>query len=219
MDQRDDRKRSPTRTCVGCGLRDDASALVRLVVSDGEVAFDLAGGSFGRGAHGHARPECIAKAPRGLARAFRAGVRLDAAELGRRLVSACDRRMQGLLLAAHRLRALAIGADRVGGALRANRDGTDTGTLAVVAVDAGTVASSGNRVLAEAIAAGHAIAWSTKGELGGLLGEKAVAVCAVRHAGIAAELKRMRAAADAGVEVTRAATKEGAGCSRFPEAR
>ena len=215
MHRKPDEKRDPTRTCVGCGLRDDASALVRLVVGNGEVAFDLAGGAFGRGAHLHARPACIAKAPRGLARAFRGEARVDAAELGRRLVSACDRRVRGLLLATHRLRAVAIGADASLEALRVgDSGGGGPAPLAVVAVDAGSVASS--KALAEAVAGGRAIAWGTKGELGRLLGEKAVAICVVRHGRIAAELKRMRAAADAGV----AMAGEGAACSsRFPEAR
>jgi len=214
--RKDDKRRStPMRTCVGCGLHDDASELVRLVVGDGEVAFDLAGGAFGRGAHMHPRPACIAKTPRGLARAFRGQAPVDVVELGRRLVSACDRRVRGLLLAAHRLRALAIGADASLAALRVgNACGSASAALAVVAVDAGSVASG--KVLADAVASGRAIAWGTKSELGGLLGEKAVAICAVRHGRIAAELKRMRAAADAGVTMT----GEGAACSsRFPEAR
>jgi predicted RNA-binding protein YlxR (DUF448 family) len=201
-------KRSPTRTCVGCGLRDDAAALLRLVVAEDEVAFDLAGGAFGRGAHLHARPACIGKAPRGLARAFRGPVNLDVGVLAGRLGEACDRRMAGLLLAAHRSRALAIGADA---ALSALEEGAP---LAVVAVDAGTVATTVEVV--RCVAAGRAIAWSTRSELGALFGERAVAICAVRHAGIGAELKRMRAAADAGAT----ATREGAGCSsRCPEAR
>jgi predicted RNA-binding protein YlxR (DUF448 family) len=215
MHRRPDERRAPTRTCVGCGVRDDASALVRLVVEDREVAFDLAGGAFGRGAHLHPRPTCMAKAPRGIDRAFRGQARVDGAELGRRLVSACDRRMRGLLLAAHRLRAVAIGADASFEALRVGdvRKG-GLAALAVVAVDAGSVASS--NALAEAVAGGRGIAWATKSELGGMLGEKAVAICVVRHARIAAELKRMRAAADAGV----AMAGEGAECSsRFPEAR
>jgi len=214
-DERRGERRGPARTCVGCGLRDDASALLRLVVAEDEIAFDLAGGAFGRGAHLHARPLCIEKAPRGLARAFQGqqqgqggAAKVDSALLGRRLVEACNRRMAGLLLAAHRSRALAIGADA---ALEALEQGAP---LAVVAVDAGTVATTAEVV--RCVTAGRAIAWSTRSELGALFGERTVAICAVRHAGIGAELKRMRAAADAGAT----ATREGAGCSsRCPEAR
>jgi len=216
--ERETRRRGPERTCVGCGQRDDAAALLRLVVvpadpaggegkGDGEIAFDLAGGSFGRGAHLHPTMGCVEKAPRGLLRAFKGAVKVDAALVGRRLVEACDRRTAGLLMAAHRTRALVAGADA---AIEALRQGAPLG---VVAVDAGSVA--GTAEVQGCVAEGRAIAWGTKTGLGGLLGERSVAICAVRHAGIAAELKRVRAAADAGT----AATREGAECSRFPEAR
>jgi hypothetical protein len=194
---------------VGCGLHDDAAAMVRLVVverdgRDADVAFDLAGGAFGRGAHLHARPDCIARAPRGLARSFKRGIErsLDVSELARRLTAACDRRMAGLLVAARRLGALAIGADA---ALEALRHGAP---LAIVAVDAGSSVADDAYRATHATHATHAppgpsqtptrlVAWRTKSDLGGLLGEEAVALCAVRHAGIAGELKRLRAAADA----------------------
>ena len=197
------------RTCVGCGLRDEASSTLRLAVAGGQVVFDLAGGSFGRGAHVHANASCIAKAPRALARAFRReGLSVTAAELGERLVIACDRRMVGLLLAARRTGAVAIGGNAATDAIE-RRD-----AFAIVAVDAGRVASSIE--VDRATREGRAIAWKTKCELGALLGEEAVAICAVCHVGIAAELKVLRAAADAGA----AATREGAGCSsRRPEAR
>ena len=199
---------APTRTCVGCGLRDDAAAMVRLVVAEDEVAFDLAGGSFGRGAHLHARPDCLAKAPRGLARAFKRDVRLDAVELAGRLAASCERRMTGLLLAARRARAVAIGADAARSALRQGAP------LVLVAVDAGTIAQSSE--VTQAVTSGSAMAWKTKNELGTLLGEEAVAICAVTDPGIASELKDVRAAADAAA----ATTREGAECSsRRPEAR
>ena len=218
MDEGDERherpgsgREGPTRTCVGCGLREDATAMVRLVIADDEVAFDLARslhGSFGRGAHVHARPDCLAKAPRGLSRSFKRDVRLDPIELAGRLAVACERRTTGLLLAARRARALAIGADAGRSALRRGAP------LVIVAVDAGTIAQSAE--VARAVAEGRAVAWRTKGELGTLLGEEAVAICVVTDAGIARELRDVRAAADA----AGATTREGAECSsRRPEAR
>jgi hypothetical protein len=201
-----------TRTCVGCRAPDDAAATVRMVVAEGEVAFDLAGGAFGRGAHVHPRVDCLVRAPRGLARSFPGTIRerdVTPRELGARLVAACDRRMVGLLLAARRIGALAVGADAVEGALRRSTDDV----LVVVAADAGSVASS--REVQAAVVRGCAVAWKEKGELGALLGEQSVAICAVCHVGIASELKALRAMADAGV----AAMGEGAGCSRRPEAR
>lgn len=204
----------PVRTCVGCGQRDDAAALVRLVLGEGgEVAFDLAGGSFGRGAHVHASPACLEEAPRGLSRAFKQEVRADIRELGTALVAACDRRAAGLVMAARRTGALAIGADASHEALRRGAP------LLLVAVDAGSVAAT--REVERAVAEGRAVAWKTKGDLGAWIGEEAVAMLAVRHAGIAGELKILRAAADAGASTmkTTRATREGARCSKSPEAR
>jgi hypothetical protein len=131
----------------------------------------------------------------------------EVADIGRSLVMSCERRMVGLLVAAWRSRSLAIGADAARAALQGGAP------LAIVAVDAGSVRKS--LEVEGAIMGGRAIAWKTKSELGALLGGEAVAICAVRNAGIATELQFMRAAADAGT----AATREGAECSRRPEAR
>jgi predicted RNA-binding protein YlxR (DUF448 family) len=203
--------RRPTRTCVGCGLRDSADELLRLVATSDALAFDLAGGAFGRGAHLHARLVCIEKAPKGLARGLRGAVLADAAAIGRRLVDACDRRMAGLVLAARRSGGLVFGADAAIGAL------VQGAPLALVAVDAGSIAQTAE--VQRCVGEGRAIAWRSRSELGALLGERSVAICAVRHAGIARELKRMRVAADAGAAATRSSAREGAECSRFPEAR
>ncbi len=206
MKQRTDNNPRTTRTCVGCGLRDDKDAMLRLALAGGEVVFnaEIPGG---RGAHVHPRVECIARTPRGLARAFRTVVRVDASDLGRSLVATCERRMVGLLLAAWRSRSLAIGSDAARAAL------SDGAPLAIVATDAGSVRKS--LEVERAVLDGRAIAWKAKNELGVLLGGEAVALCAVRHAGIASELQFMRAAVDAGT----AAAREGAECSRRPEAR
>jgi predicted RNA-binding protein YlxR (DUF448 family) len=217
MESRDPRsaRQKPERTCVGCGQRDDADGMLRLLVVEGEVAFDLAGGGFGRGAHLHARPTCIEGAPRGLARAFKRAIDLAPGRLGSMLVEACERRVAGLLLAAHRLHDLEVGADAAVDAM--NRGAP----LLMVASDAGAIARDG--AVTRCIAEGRAIAWSTKMGLGALLGEATVAICAVRHAGIAAEIKKMRVAADAGLATATDGTgdtsaREGAGC-RSPEAR
>lgn len=214
----------PTRTCVGCGAHDDAAEMVHVVVCDEGVAFDTLfagrGGlvgleARGRGAHVHARAACVEKAPAGIARTLRRPAGVNAAELGRLLVVACERRMSGLLVSARRLGQVAVGADA---ALDAAKQGAP---LVVVAVDAGTVAEKTE--VADGITSGRCVAWRTKLELGALLGDSkhgtppAVAICAVRHEGIAAELKKVRAAADAGAAAM-AAMREGARCRR-PEAR
>jgi hypothetical protein len=191
--------------------------MVRLVVADDDgtppavpgrgqnviLAFDLAGGAFGRGAHLHPTAGCLAKAPRGLARSFHRPP-VPAAELGRALVEACNRSMTGLLLSARRLGSLAVGADA---ALEAAMRGAP---LLIVAVDAGAIAK--RREVEAAVAEGRAVAWRTKGELGALLGEESVAICAVRHAGIAEKLRSLRAAADAAAMTIR----EGEGCRPVP---
>jgi hypothetical protein len=198
------------RTCVGCGLRDDPSSMARLSVVRGEVRFGaLLGGRVrpafgGRGAHLHARPVCLAKAPRSLARALRAEVRVDPAELGSRLFWACDEAITGRVLAGRRAGALALGVDV-------------QAPLVIVAVD-GYPEAAGDALLASVIAGGRAIAWKTKSELGTLLGEGRVASCSIRDAVIASQVIRLRAAADAGMAAVKA-TGKGAECSRCPEAR
>jgi ribosomal protein L7Ae-like RNA K-turn-binding protein len=140
-------------------------------------------------------------------------------------------RIAGLLSSARRARALAVGTDASLGALAAAEVGGPGGarraaSLLVVACDAGSIASSAE--VERAARAGQAIAWATKNDLGALLGEQAVAICAVLHAAIAAEVKRVRAAADAGAELTKGRQaafagarpgNRGAECSRRPEAR
>jgi predicted RNA-binding protein YlxR (DUF448 family) len=231
--QRKTDKPGKTRTCAGCGRQSSVasarSEMLRIVVTESEVVFDLAGGAFGRGAYVHPQADCLAKAPRGLLRAFGRGSRpregegaggaapgeralsgpIDAADLGARLVAACTQRMTGLLMAARRLGAVAIGSEAARDALaRGMREieakmpnRIPAAPLAIVAADAGSVAQS--LEVTRAVAAGRAIAWSSKIELGALLGEEAIAICTVRHESIAAELRRMHAAADAGAAVTR----------------
>jgi predicted RNA-binding protein YlxR (DUF448 family) len=183
----------PTRTCAGCARHEDADAMVRLVRGPGgEIAVDAGGSSFGRGAHVHARPECIAKACKGgLARSFKSSVVADAATLATQIVEAVDRRIVGLLGAAKRSGALAVGADASCDAL----EGANKQVIVVVASDAGTVV--GRDPIADAIASGRAVAWKDKATLGALVGRGEVAVCVVLEGGIATELSKARAMADA----------------------
>jgi len=52
----------PVRTCLGCRLRTDKSALLRVVALDGAVVPDLSAVLPGRGAWVHPTPECVEKA-------------------------------------------------------------------------------------------------------------------------------------------------------------
>jgi predicted RNA-binding protein YlxR (DUF448 family) len=170
----------PQRTCAGCGKADERDNLVRLVVDpQGEIAVDLAGGAFGRGAHLHPSAACIEKAARkGLARAFE-GVRCEPAALGSLLVDAAERRLQGLLSSAIRSGAAVIGFEAVDTAL-----GRDELGATVVAHDAGSCAQA--RSIQQAVAQGRAVSWGSKAALGALVRRDEVAVLGIRNAKIAA---------------------------------
>lgn len=174
---------SPTeRTCVGCGKRAAPQALVRLVLDAGSrtVVVDAAGGAFGRGAHVHASPDCVARAARGgLSRAFRTEVAADAAALGVAIRDAYERRAVGMLLGARRAGQLVLGADAAAQAL------AEGAPLVVVATDAGAVVKRFERAVGE----GRAASFGTKAGLGELFGTGETAVFAVRHRSIAASLR------------------------------
>jgi len=204
------------RTCVGCGEEAAAAAQVRLVLAvqgagsgpatgagsatgtgtgdaatspdaaagaSQEVAMDVvvdaSGGSFGRGAHVHPRPACVAKAERGLARSFKRAVRAPAAALSAAIVDATARRAESLLVTANRMRRIEIGADAVLAKL------AEGGAhLLVVATDAGSVATS--HEVAAMVAKGRAVAWSSRAQLGALLGRGEVAIFAMTDDRLAA---------------------------------
>lgn len=53
-------RKTPTRTCVGCGRADDKRTLVRIVrTSDGHIELDPTGKANGRGAYVCPRAECF----------------------------------------------------------------------------------------------------------------------------------------------------------------
>jgi predicted RNA-binding protein YlxR (DUF448 family) len=180
----------PVRTCVGCHARFDAAerdGAIRVVLGLEErgahpVLVDLAGGSFGRGAHVHASSACLAKAcAGGFSKAFRCAVKADATELARDIEKAASRRIEGLLLGARRAGFLAFGEDAKGHAA----DGTP---LFLLATDAGPSASGGP--IRQAIAEGRVLPWGTKESLGKLFSRELVAVVAVRHESVAREIRK-----------------------------
>lgn len=171
------------RTCVGCGRADAIEEMVRIVVAEsGEVAVDLAGGKFGRGAHVHPSPKCLATAPRGLSKSFKRNVAATGAELASALVSAANRRVLGLLASAARSDSLMVGAEVAGEAFQ-----TGKALLLVVARDAESGASVG--AVMHAVANGGAVAWGTKAELGSLVRKSEVAVLGIVRPQIAAAVR------------------------------
>jgi predicted RNA-binding protein YlxR (DUF448 family) len=187
--------KKPVRTCAGCQRRATEDELIVRVVlgpksEDGKraVAVDLAASAFGRGAHVHARPECIKKAcSAGLARAFKCAIVASPAEVARQVVLGCDRRLEGLLVGARRAGLLAFGEEA--------REAAAVAPLLIVASDAGSVARKSP--LVDAIAHGRAVAWRNKAGLGALFARDEVALVAIRHEGVAAQAQRVRAIADA----------------------
>ena len=189
-------KAGPTRTCAGCGQHDDPAELVRVVLGPrvGEeaalLAVDMAGGSVGRGAHVHARPECLTKAAKGgFSRSFKCRIDAKASDLAFQISEGCDRRIAGLLLGARRAQLVAVGADASSDALAKGA------SCLVVAGDAGSVVERGP--MAFAVAEGRAVAWKDKARLGALFGRDEVAVCAITHESVADQLLRARRMADA----------------------
>ena len=67
----------PQRTCVGCRVRADRSALLRVVAQDGAVVPDVAAILPGRGAWVHATEQCISAAIK--RRAFGRALRVQTA--------------------------------------------------------------------------------------------------------------------------------------------
>jgi predicted RNA-binding protein YlxR (DUF448 family)/ribosomal protein L30E len=173
-----------TRTCVGCRTAEPAGGLVRLVLDpDGDLLVDPKGGSFGRGAWLHARPDCVKKGvPSGIARTLQASVRATPETVAERMRAAGRRRLEGLLAAAMGAKKLAVGSGAV-------EEAASHGEvrLVIVASDARAAAAS-NAVLA-LIEKGRALPLFTKLELGALFGRTEVGVVAVLEEGLAVSLR------------------------------
>jgi predicted RNA-binding protein YlxR (DUF448 family) len=186
----------PSRTCVGCHARIDTDAPANANLGDAfrvvlglvteaqkhEVAVDLAGSSFGRGAHVHATAGCLAKAcAGGFSKAFRRQVSAEPAKLVAEVARVAHQRIEGLLLGARRAGHLAFGEEAKG------HSAEDT-PLFLVARDAGGSALGGP--LRHAVAEGRVLVWGTKESLGNLFSRELVALVAVRHESVAREIRK-----------------------------
>jgi predicted RNA-binding protein YlxR (DUF448 family) len=174
-----------TRTCVGCRETADPEELLRLVHGpEGEVVPDLAGGAFGRGAWVHPRPECLSRAvPKGLERALKAKGVADVAAVSSLVRASAARRLLGLLSSARRARKAAAGTTAV-------KEALDRGEVRLVLVATDARAAANAPWIEEKIRLGTALPFSTKAELGSLLGLEEVGVVAVLDDGLARAIER-----------------------------
>jgi hypothetical protein len=173
------------RTCAGCRTREARDELLRCAHLPGHtpaVVPDLLGKLGGRGIWVHPRATCLRKAVRGgFSRAARAAVEVDFDELRAQVAGQLSRRVTGLLLAAKRRRALAMGTDAVRLAMSAC-----TAHFLLVAKDA---AGRREDIIADATERRLAvIELSTKQQLGQLTGKDELGFLAVLDLQIGREI-------------------------------
>lgn len=72
-------KSTPTRTCVGCRIREAQPQLIRVVATGQTLNVDPVGTASGRGAYVHPRTECInlAVTRKAFARALKVPISLE----------------------------------------------------------------------------------------------------------------------------------------------
>lgn len=173
------------RTCAGCREREARDELLRFAyVPDFTpcIVPDFGGRLGGRGVWVHARAACLRRAIRGgFARALRMRVECDFEALRAQGCAQLERRIQGLLLAAKRRRALALGTDAARLSLAAC-----TAHLLLVAKDA---AGRRDEIVAHARERSvPVIELSEKGQLGHLTGKDTLALLAVLDVQMAREI-------------------------------
>jgi ribosomal protein L7Ae-like RNA K-turn-binding protein len=111
------------------------------------------------------------------------GSSIEVPELYALLVGAAERRAMALVVAARRAGKLAVGSTAVREAINAH-----AARLLIVATDARAAATT--PWVEQAVAAGNTVAWSTKDELGSLLGRQEAGVIAVLDDGLKEALDR-----------------------------
>ncbi|MEZ4372697.1 MAG: YlxR family protein [Polyangiaceae bacterium] len=186
------RPQRPVRTCVGCGERDHSGELVSIVLDDeGHPVVDLAGrpSAFGgRGASVHPRRQCLERAARnGLSKGFRASVRPTSEALLGAVADAANRRVAGLLGAAHRGRHLAVGADSVAEAWA-------LGSVELMLLTRDAAAARKLSCVAAAEALGRLAEWGDKSAMGTVLHRPDTAIIAVLDTGLASAVRTALAA-------------------------
>lgn len=155
---------------------------------DGMIGFDLAGGAAGRGAWVHPTEACLQKASKAALRSLHGDVEHSGGSehltaLVQSLAAAAARRAQGLLLAARRTRQVAIGGEASQRAFLAR-----TARAVILASDA--MAAGKQAWISEAATQGLLVVWTSKAELGAMVGRDELAVMVVTDDGLARNLLR-----------------------------
>jgi predicted RNA-binding protein YlxR (DUF448 family)/ribosomal protein L7Ae-like RNA K-turn-binding protein len=193
----------PVRTCIGCRQQGSPLDLVRMVLMpDGGVAFDLAGGAMGRGAWVHPTELCLPKAAKVTLRHLHVdakgapladdhsvpglGNSISVEALMLTLAGAAMRRSVGLIGAACRARHVALGGDAANDAFSEGK-----ARLVILATDARAVKQQS--WIEAATAKGIVVGWATKAELGAMVGRDELAVIVVTDEGLAQNLLRVMA--------------------------
>jgi predicted RNA-binding protein YlxR (DUF448 family) len=173
------------RTCIGCRATSAPDQLVRLVIGpEGELVFDLAGRTFGRGAWVHPAPGCLSTAGRGgIDRAFKRSVGVNAVELDRTFKAAATRRALGLIGAARRAHKLEFGSAAVEETVQRGR-----AELVIVATDARAAAA--HAFLEPLVRTGRALAFGTKADFAACLTRSETALLAVTDERFAREIRK-----------------------------
>lgn len=183
------------RTCIGCRAAATRAELVRMVASpDGDVLFDLSGGAFGRGAWSHPTESCLRRAAKVLRQGGNKAVltlpSVPEQDGFDRLLTALDeaanRRAKGLISAAYRGGYLALGGDA-----SAEKYALGHARLVVIATDARSAKKE--NWIETAITSGLVVGWSSKAELGALVGRDELAILVVTDEGLARSLRNVLA--------------------------
>jgi len=178
------------RTCAGCRETRARDELVRLAVvpEPPYVVPDARGRLGGRGVWVHADRKCIETAAKrgGFSRSLRRPVSVDPEAVAEGIRMQVERRLEGLLMGAHRGRKIAVGTDAVRESLAEGRI-----RLLLVAEDA---AGRRDELMASAERLGKAcVVFGAKVDVGRLFGRDEVAVVAIEDGGIAEEVRRASA--------------------------
>ena len=181
----DEHDAAPERTCVGCRAHAERGELMRFVHVPEHappLVPDFANRLPGRGVWVHPRAACLKQSARGgFSRALRQRVDVGFADVSALARAQIERRIRGLLLAAQRRRAIALGTDAVRLAVAACAT-----HLLLVAKDA-----AGRRAELVTLASERSvpvIELASKDELGHLTGKETLGFIAVLDSQIAREI-------------------------------